>query len=153
MLTYRNVFIFYLLVLSFAAFTIIPYVDSYSANINSVKKIRLMIIESGIIQYNYFTPKVIAMLTKSIPTKFDEQDLSRLNYIAKLYDRPVSYLIREATRDYLDAQAKKLEFLEEARTAFANYKDRGLHCEHKEVKSWLNDLAQGKNVGRPKCHK
>lgn len=93
------------------------------------------------------------MLTKSIPTKFDEQDLNRLNYIAKLYDRPVSYLIREATRDYLDAQAKKLEFLEEARMALANYKDSRLHSTHQEMKSWLGDLANGKNLGRPKCHK
>ena len=93
------------------------------------------------------------MLTKSIPTKFDEQDLNRLNYIAKLYDRSVSYLIREATRDYLDAQAKKLEFLEEARLAFANYQESGLHVNHQEMKSWLGALSKDKDVGRPKCHK
>lgn len=93
------------------------------------------------------------MLTKSIPTKFDEQDLDRLNYIAKLYDRPVSYLIREATREYLDAQAKKLEFLEEARVSFANYKNSGLHVNHQEMKTWLADLSKGKSAGKPKCHK
>ena len=93
------------------------------------------------------------MLTKSIPTKFDEQDFNRLNYIAKLYDRSVSYLIREATREYLDAQAKKLEFLEEGRLAFANYKESGLHVTHQEMKNWLGNLSKGKKVGRPKCHK
>ncbi len=93
------------------------------------------------------------MLTKSIPTKFDEQDLSRLNYIAKLYDRPVSYLIREATREYLNNQAKKLEFLEEARLSLNNYKESGLHVNHKEMKTWLNDLSKGQNVGKPICHK
>lgn len=93
------------------------------------------------------------MFTKSIPTKFDEQDLDRLNYIAKLYDRPVSYLIREATREYLNNQAKKLEFLEEARLSLNNYKSSGLHVNHKEMKAWLNDLSNGQNVGKPKCHK
>ena len=93
------------------------------------------------------------MLTKSIPTKFDEQDFKRLTYIAKLYDRSVSYLIREATREYLDAQAKKLEFLEEARLALENYKESGLHVNHQEMKNWLGSLAEGKNVGTPKCHK
>ena len=93
------------------------------------------------------------MLTKTIPTKFDEQDLERLNYLSKLYDRSVSYLIREATRYYLDAQAKKLEFLEDARTAMNNYKKTGLSCNHQEMKSWLKDLGNGNNTGRPKCHK
>jgi len=93
------------------------------------------------------------MLTKTIPTKFDEQDLERLNYISKLYDRSVSYLIREATRDYLNAQAKKLEFLEDARTAMNNYKKTGLSCTHQEMKTWLNALGNGESTGRPKCHK
>jgi predicted transcriptional regulator len=93
------------------------------------------------------------MLTKSIPTKFDEHDLNRLNYIAKLYDRSVSYLIREATREYLDNQAKKLEFLEEAKLSLNNYKNSGLHASHKEMKSWLHDLAKGQSVGKPLCHK
>jgi predicted transcriptional regulator len=93
------------------------------------------------------------MLTKSIPTKFDEQDLNRLNYIAKLYDRSVSYLIREATREYLNNQAKKLEFLEEARLSLNNYKSSGEHVNHKEMKTWLNGLSKAKNVGKPICHK
>ncbi|MBP9743111.1 MAG: hypothetical protein KBD37_07130 [Burkholderiales bacterium] len=93
------------------------------------------------------------MLTKCIPTKFDEQDFNQLSYIAKLYDRPISYLIREATKEYLKAQAKKLEFLEEARLSFANYKASGLHVNHQEVKTWLGNLSKGKIAGKPKCHK
>ena len=93
------------------------------------------------------------MLSKTIPTKFDEYDLSQLNYLAKLYDRSVSYLIREATKDYIRTQVKRLEFLEDARIAAANYENTGLHCNHKEVTSWLNNLAQGIKMERPKCHK
>lgn len=93
------------------------------------------------------------MLNKSVPTKFDEQDLDRLNYFAKLYDRPVSYLIREATRTYLNIQSKKLEFLEEANKASENYRATGMHCNHQEVKDWLGNLANGNVVERPKCHK
>lgn len=93
------------------------------------------------------------MLTKSIPTKFEAGDLERLNYLSKLYDRPVSYLIREATRAYLDSQAKKLEFLEEARIAANNYRKTGMHCNHEEIKIWLKDLANGKIGNKPKCHK
>ncbi len=93
------------------------------------------------------------MLTKSIPTKFEAGDVERLNYLSKLYDRSVSYLIREATREYLDSQAKKIAFLEEARIASGNYEKTGMHCNHEEVKNWLKDLANG-HVGRtPKCHK
>ena len=47
------------------------------------------------------------MLSKTIPTKFDEYDLSQLNYLAKLYDRSVSYLIREATKEYISYQEDK----------------------------------------------
>lgn len=93
------------------------------------------------------------MLSKSIPTKFESGDIERLSYLSKLYDRSISYLIREATRAYLDAQAKKLEFLEEARLAEAHYRSTGLHCTHKEMKKWLNDLSNGKGKSKPKCHK
>lgn len=115
-------------------------------------KIQVSLITCGIIPYKYIIRRFV-MLTRSIPTKFDEQDFDRLNYIAKLYDRSVSYLIREATREYLDAQAKKLEFLEEARLSFANYKDSGLHVTHQEMKAWLGGLSKGENIGKPKCHK
>jgi|GEM_PF-3111655 len=93
------------------------------------------------------------MLTKSIPTKFEAGDLERLNYLSKLYDRSVSYLIREATRAYLDSQAKKIAFLEEARVAANNYKKTGMHCNHEEVKGWLKDLANGHTNRKLKCHK
>ena len=93
------------------------------------------------------------MLNRSIPTKFDEGDFERLNYFSKLYDRSVSYLIREATRTYLDSQAKKLEFLEESRQAEEHYRITGLHCTQKEVSAWLNKLGKGQICGKPKCHK
>lgn len=93
------------------------------------------------------------MLSKSIPTKFESGDVERLNYLSKLYDRPVSYLIREATRAYLDSQAKKLEFLEEANTAMNNLNKTGLHCDHNEVSNWLKSLANGQTIEPPKCHK
>ena len=93
------------------------------------------------------------MLSKSIPTKFDQGDLDRLNYFATLYDRPVSYLIREATRTYLNAQAKKLEFLEDAKTAAQHYRSTGIHCNHTEMQTWLKDLAQGRVSEKPECHK
>ena len=92
------------------------------------------------------------MLNRSIPTKFDEGDFERLNYFSKLYDRSVSYLIREATRTYLDSQAKKLEFLKEAEIASEHYHSTGLHCNHQEIKKWLGDLAQGRKSEKPKCH-
>lgn len=91
------------------------------------------------------------MLSKSIPTKFDAGDLDRLAYLSKLYDRPISYLIREATRAYLDSQAKKLAFLEEAKIALENYKATGKHSTHEEVKGWLKDLANGQVSRKPKC--
>lgn len=91
------------------------------------------------------------MLNKSIPTKFDENDLERLSYFAKLYDRSVSYLIREATRTYLDIQAKKLEFLQEAKMADERYRATGRHINHGAVKGWLKDLASGQASERPKC--
>jgi predicted transcriptional regulator len=93
------------------------------------------------------------MLTKSIPTKFEASDLERLNYLSKLYDRPVSYLIREATRAYLDSQAKKIAFLQEAKMAADNFNSTGLHASHGEVKGWLSDLANGKINEKPVCHK
>jgi predicted transcriptional regulator len=93
------------------------------------------------------------MLSKSIPTKFEAADLDRLNYFSKLYDRPVSYLIREATRVYLDSQAKKLEFIEEAKLAAERYQQTGLHCNHNEVTGWLKDLANGQMTRKPICHK
>lgn len=93
------------------------------------------------------------MLSKPIPTKFEASDLERLNYLAKLYDRSVSYLIREATRAYLDSQAQKLIFLEEAKIAAANYQTTGQHATHDEVKDWLKDLASGKISQKPSCHK
>ena len=93
------------------------------------------------------------MLSKSIPTKFEAGDVERLTYLSKLYDRPVSYLIREATRAYLDSQAKKLEFMEEAKTAADNLNQTWLHCEHKDVAKWLQSLADGQIVEPPKCHK
>lgn len=93
------------------------------------------------------------MLNKSIPTKFEQGDLERLNYFSKLYDRPVSYLIREATRTYLDSQAKKLEFLKESKQAAEHYRTTGLHCTQKEVSAWLKKLSKGQICEKPKCHK
>lgn len=93
------------------------------------------------------------MLTKSIPTKFEAGDIDRLNYLSKLYDRPVSYLIREATKAYLDSQAKKIAFLQEAKIASENFQQTGLHASHNEVKGWLSDLASGKVGEKPICHK
>lgn len=93
------------------------------------------------------------MLSKSIPTKFELGDLERLNYFSKLYDRPVSYLIREATKVYLNSQAKKYEFLEEAKIAAEKYKATGLHCNHEEFTSWISQLSVGIATEKPKCHK
>ena len=93
------------------------------------------------------------MLSKPIPTKFEASDLERLNYLAKLDDRPVSYLMREATRAYLDSQAKKLIFQEEAKIAAANYQTTGQHAIHEEVQSWLKDLVSGQISQKPRCHK
>jgi predicted transcriptional regulator len=92
------------------------------------------------------------MLNKSIPTKFDEGDFERLNYFSKLYDRPVSYLIREATRSYLDNQAKKLEFLQEGTVASEHYHSTGLHCDHQEMKKWLKALSEERVSEKPQCH-
>lgn len=93
------------------------------------------------------------MLSKSIPTKFEAGDLERLNYLSKLYDRPVSYLIREATRAYLESQAKKIAFLQEAKLASEHFHATGLHASHNEVKGWLSDLANGHVHEKPICHK
>lgn len=92
-------------------------------------------------------------LNKSIPTKFDQRDVDRLNYFAKLYDRSISYIIREATRAYLDIQAKKLEFLQEGKHAHEHYRTTGLHCTHQEVSQWLKNLGKGVKSEKPKCHK
>ena len=93
------------------------------------------------------------MFAKSIPTKFESGDIDRLNYLSKLYDRPISYLIREATKAYLDSQSKKLAFLQEANIAYEHFNDTGLHVNHIEMKNWLNNLSSGNLTEKPICHK
>ena len=93
------------------------------------------------------------MLSKAILTKLESGDVKRLNYLSRLYARPISYLTQKATHAYLDLQAKKLKFQEDAKSAMTNLNKTGLHCDHNEISIWLKSLADGKTVESPKCHK
>ncbi|MDR9467824.1 hypothetical protein [Marinospirillum sp.] len=50
-------------------------------------------------------------------------------------------------------QKKYQEFLEEGIKAWEDYKATGLHLTGEEMDQWIHQVAQGKDVELPECHK
>jgi predicted transcriptional regulator len=77
----------------------------------------------------------------------------RIEKLAKLRQLPTSSLMREAIQAYLDKEEQREMLNKEMVQAWEAYQKDGLHLTHAEVDQWLTQLAEGKDVEPPKCHK
>jgi predicted transcriptional regulator len=60
--------------------------------------------------------------------------------------------MREAVEQYVEREEKRLQFHQDALTAWADYQATGLHATAPEADAWLAKLEAGKDAAPPECH-
>ena len=74
--------------------------------------------------------------------KVDEETRERLKRVAKMKDRSVHWLMKEALRRYLESEERFEQEKAEDLARFQAYLDTGRHISNDEMMSWLDELAQ-----------
>jgi predicted transcriptional regulator len=97
----------------------------------------------------YNTIQEIAMV---VAVRIDEEMKARLDALAAQQKRTPSALMREAIEQYLDREAGRDRFLQEALASWTHYKETGLHITEDELNKWLDTWGTDKEADPPQCH-
>lgn len=60
--------------------------------------------------------------------------------------------MREAIRQYLDREEKRVSFHQDAVNSWNEYQETGLHATGDEVIQWLNTWGTDDEQDAPECH-
>jgi predicted transcriptional regulator len=91
--------------------------------------------------------KTQEITTKSI--KLETSEIERINTIASYKNRSVHFIMKEAIKEYILHQEKRMYFILEAEQALQHFKDTGLHITLDELDEWINNP----NQEMIECHK
>ena len=61
-------------------------------------------------------------------------------------------VVRQALREYVEREEKKMQFQQEAIAAWQNFQQDGLHLTDDEVMAWLETWGTKQETEIPKCH-
>ena len=61
-------------------------------------------------------------------------------------------VVRQALREYVEREEKKMQFQQEAIAAWQDFQQDGLHLTGDEVMAWLNSWGTKQETEIPKCH-
>lgn len=84
--------------------------------------------------------------------KIDDDLKGRLQRLAAARRRSPHWIMREAIAQYVEREEKREAFKQDARQAWKDYRQTGLHLSLEEGDAWLSKLESGENVGPPECH-
>ena len=72
--------------------------------------------------------------------------------LATTRQRSTNALVVQAITAFVEREEKREAIRQECIAAHEHYQQTGLHVTQAEVKDWIAQLRQGKQVGAPKCH-
>ncbi|MBO4575478.1 MAG: CopG family transcriptional regulator [Neisseriaceae bacterium] len=61
-------------------------------------------------------------------------------------------VVRQALREYVEREEKKMQFQQEAIAAWQDFQQDGLHLTDDEVMAWLETWGTKQETEIPKCH-
>ena len=88
----------------------------------------------------------------SVAVKLEPEMRERMKRLAASRQRTQHWLMRDAIRQYVEREEARDEFLRQARDAWLEYRETGLHVSAEEVLAWLATWGGESEVAAPVCH-
>ncbi len=85
--------------------------------------------------------------------KFDPETKERVKRLADARHRSTHWMVIEAVRQYVEREEKRQAFQQEARAAWDEFQETGLHVSGDEVIAWLETWGDENEKPAPQCHK
>jgi predicted transcriptional regulator len=93
------------------------------------------------------------MTTTAIAIKIDQETKERYNNLARIKDRSAHWMMREAIRQYVDREEKRVSFHQDAMKSWEEYQETGLFVTGDAVITWLNTWGTDDEKDAPECHR
>ncbi|MBI4755449.1 MAG: ribbon-helix-helix protein, CopG family [Betaproteobacteria bacterium] len=90
--------------------------------------------------------------TRPTTLKLDENTRDRLKHLAEARGRTAHWLMLEAIHQYVDREESRERVRADARRAWEDYRQTGLHVTAEEADAWLAKLESGEDAEPPECH-
>ncbi len=88
----------------------------------------------------------------SVAVKIDPETRERMKRLAARRQRTQHWLMRDAIRQYLEREEARDAFFRQARDAWQEYRETGLHASSEEVLAWLATWGEESETAAPVCH-
>ena len=88
----------------------------------------------------------------SLAVSLDTVLQKKVQQIMALQRSSFDSVVRQALREYVEREEKKMQFQQEAITAWQDFQQDGLHLTGDEVMAWLNSWGTKQETEIPKCH-
>ena len=88
----------------------------------------------------------------SVAIKIEPEIHGRLKRLAARRQRTQHWLVRDATRQYVERQEGRDGYLRQALDACQEYRETGLHSSDEEVLPWLGSWGGESETDAPECH-
>ena len=85
--------------------------------------------------------------------QIDASIQDRVDRLADSRQRTSQWLILEAIREYVEREEKRETFKQDAKKAWQEYRETGLHVTGDEVIDWLETWGEENEKAAPVCHK
>lgn len=92
-------------------------------------------------------------LVKPVAIKLDQNTRERLKRLGEARDRSTHWLMLDAVKSYVDREEAREAFRQDAKNAWAHYKETGLHVTGDEVTAWVSSWGTDNELPVPVCHK
>lgn len=88
----------------------------------------------------------------SLAVSLDTVLQKKVQQIMALQRSSFDSVVRQALREYVEREEKKMQFQQEAITAWQDFQQDGLHLTDDEVMAWLETWGTKQETEIPKCH-
>lgn len=89
----------------------------------------------------------------ALSIKLDDAMKERVRALAEEQQRSPHWIMKEAIRQYVEAEEARSSFEKEALASWQHYKETGLHLTVEEVHDWLKGWGTDEETDPPECHK
>jgi len=93
------------------------------------------------------------MSARPMSVKLDQDTRARIESLAEARQRTPHWMMREAILQYVDREEKRESFQKDAKLAWLEYQETGLHAAASEVEKWLESWGGDDELPAPECHK
>lgn len=84
--------------------------------------------------------------------KIDDVLKNRLRHLAEVRRRSPHWLMREAIEQYVNREEQREALKAEARAAWRDYQETGLHVTGAQIDGWLRSWGTDDEQASPECH-